>query len=81
MAPDAPDDASIEKRTFDSLVIRETARLTHTVARCDIKLFAAVSGDVNPAHLDPAYAITDFFHKVIRDRLKHGGGKESGSFC
>ena len=27
--------------------------------------FAIVSGDVNPAHLDPAYAETDLFNKVI----------------
>jgi phosphate acetyltransferase len=65
MILDALDDAYIENRTFDSLVIGETASLTHTVTQRDIELFAAVSGDVNPAHLDPAYAATDLFHKII----------------
>jgi phosphotransacetylase/acyl dehydratase len=65
MTPDAPDDAYIENRIFESLVIGETASLTHTVTQRDIELFAAVSGDVNPAHMDPAYAATDMFHKII----------------
>ncbi len=31
----------------------------------DIDLFATVTGDVNPAHVDPAYAETDMFHHII----------------
>ncbi|WP_454884220.1 bifunctional enoyl-CoA hydratase/phosphate acetyltransferase [Sphingomonas oryzagri] len=55
----------IENRTFDEIAVGETASLTRTLTVDDIQLFAAVSGDVNPAHLDPAYAETDMFHRVI----------------
>jgi phosphate butyryltransferase len=60
---DAP--ALIENRTFDEIGIGEMASLTRTLTGDDIQLFAAISGDVNPAHLDPAYAETDMFHRVI----------------
>ncbi len=60
---DAP--ALITNRTFDEIAIGETASLARTLTPDDIQLFAAVSGDVNPAHLDPAYAETDMFHRVI----------------
>lgn len=46
----------IENRTFDEMVIGETASSTRVLSKQDIELFAIVSGDVNPAHLDPAYA-------------------------
>lgn len=52
-------------RTFDELVINETASLVRLVNGDDIKLFAAVSGDVNPAHLDADYAAGDIFGHVI----------------
>jgi phosphotransacetylase/acyl dehydratase len=58
-------DAYIENRTFDELSIGETASSSHTVTQRDIDLFATVTGDVNPAHVDPAYAETDMFHHII----------------
>jgi phosphate butyryltransferase len=63
--PDANADQFIENRTFEELTIGETASLSHTVTQRDIDLFATVTGDVNPAHVDPAYAQTDMFHHVI----------------
>ena len=58
-------DAFIENRTFDELTIGESASSSHTVTQRDIDLFATVTGDVNPAHVDPAYAETDMFHHII----------------
>lgn len=55
----------IENRTFDELKIGDSASLLHTLTYKDIQLFAAMSGDVNPAHVDPAFAKDDMFHKVI----------------
>jgi phosphate acetyltransferase len=52
-------------RTFDELSIGETASLVRLVNADDIKLFAAESGDVNPAHLDPDYAATDIFGHIV----------------
>ncbi len=39
----------------------------------DIDLFAVVSGDVNPTHMDLAYARTDIFHKVIAHGMLGAG--------
>jgi phosphate acetyltransferase/phosphate butyryltransferase len=55
----------IENRTFDEIRIGECARLIRTLTPRDIELFAIVSGDVNPAHVDAEYARSDMFHKVI----------------
>jgi len=55
----------IENRTFDELKIGDSASLVHTLTYKDIQLFAAMSGDVNPAHVDPAFGKDDMFHKVI----------------
>jgi phosphate butyryltransferase len=63
--PDIAPDDFLENRTFEELVVGETASLSHTVTQRDIDLFAAATGDVNPAHVDPAYAATDMFHHII----------------
>ncbi|OIQ32554.1 MAG: enoyl-CoA hydratase [Alphaproteobacteria bacterium MedPE-SWcel] len=55
----------IENRTFDEIEVGETAELTRTLKPEDIELFAVMSGDVNPAHVDADYASSDMFHKVI----------------
>ena len=60
-----PNDSIIENRTFDEIAIGESASIVRTLTQEDIELFAVVSGDVNPAHLDPAYAETDLFHRII----------------
>ena len=51
---DLPD--MIENVTFDELRIGQSAQLTRTLGANDVLSFAAVSGDINPAHLDPVYA-------------------------
>jgi acyl dehydratase len=55
----------IENQTFDEIAIGATASLTRTLTWDDIRLFAVMSGDINPAHLDPAFAESDSFHKII----------------
>ncbi|MFA5956757.1 MaoC/PaaZ C-terminal domain-containing protein [Hyphomicrobium sp.] len=52
-------------RTFDELQVGDSASLERTLTHRDIELFAAVSGDVNPAHVDPEFAKTDIFHGVV----------------
>lgn len=63
--PDGAAAAFLENRTFDELAVGDSASLSHAVTQRDIDLFAAATGDVNPAHVDPAYAATDMFHHVI----------------
>jgi phosphate acetyltransferase len=55
----------IENRTFDEIAIGDSASLTRTLSRDDIALFAVMSGDVNPAHLDERYAAGSQFHRII----------------
>src|SRR5271156_3424972 len=55
----------LNNKTFDEITIGDTASLHHTLTQRDIQLFAIMSGDVNPAHLDEAYATSDMFHKII----------------
>jgi phosphate acetyltransferase len=55
----------IENKTYDEIEIGDTAAISHTLTRHDIELFAIMSGDVNPAHLDEEYAKSDMFHKII----------------
>lgn len=58
-------DSYIENKTFDEIDIGDSAFVKHTLTRKDIELFAVMSGDVNPAHLDDEYAQSDMFHKII----------------
>jgi phosphate acetyltransferase len=55
----------IENRTFEEIHLGETASLVRTLSQKDIDLFAVMSGDVNPAHVDVDYARSDMFHKII----------------
>jgi 3-hydroxybutyryl-CoA dehydratase len=53
---------------FDELSVGQCAERAHTVGAADIEAFAAVSGDVNPVHMDDAYAKTTAFG----GRIAHG---------
>ena len=55
------DTSMIENHTFDEIEVGDTASVVRTLSRKDIQLFALVSGDVNPAHLDAEYAQGDSF--------------------
>ena len=55
----------LENVTYDELSVGQSARLLRTLTQADIQAFAAVSGDTNPAHLNPEYANDTLFHGVI----------------
>lgn len=55
----------LENRTFEEIAVGDSAAITRVLNKDDIDLFAILSGDVNPAHLDEAYAAQTPFHKVI----------------
>jgi acyl dehydratase len=52
---------TIENRTFDEIAKGDSATLVRTLTEQDIKLFAVMSGDINPAHVDPDYDRTCAF--------------------
>ena len=60
----APQDY-LENFLYDDIRLGQSARTTRTLTLDDIRAFAAVSGDINPAHLDPTYANATLFHGVI----------------
>ncbi len=60
--------SQLENFTFDELTEGQTADYTRTLGEDDLFLFAAVSGDVNPVHLDADFASTTMF----RERIAHG---------
>lgn len=66
-------DGMIENRTFDEIAIGDGASLSRKVSQRDIDLFAVISGDVNPTHMDPAYAKADTFHKIIAHGMLGAG--------
>src|SRR5215471_9606584 len=63
--PEGAPASLLKNFTFDELKVGESASLLRIVGRDDIDLFAAVSGDVNPAHLDATFAATDLFGHVV----------------
>ncbi|RED36226.1 phosphate acetyltransferase/phosphate butyryltransferase [Rhodopseudomonas thermotolerans] len=55
----------IQNRTFDEIEVGDSASLVRTLTYRDIELFAVMSGDVNPMHVDAAFAKSDHFHQVV----------------
>lgn len=55
----------IRNKPYDSITVGDKATLTRTLTRKDIQLFAIMSGDVNPAHVDEEYANSSQFHHII----------------
>jgi 3-hydroxybutyryl-CoA dehydratase len=59
---------TISNFTFDELTIGQSVSFTKTVTNEHVQLFAATSGDVNPVHLDDAFAASTQFGQ----RIAHG---------
>ena len=66
-SPMTPDDdlRLLRNRTFAELAVGDSTCIERTLTQQDIQLFAVLSGDVNPQHLDPAFAASTRFHGVI----------------
>jgi phosphate acetyltransferase/phosphate butyryltransferase len=63
----------IENRVFDEIAIGDSASISRKVSLQDIEMFSLISGDINPAHLDPEYAATDMFHHIISQGVLTAG--------
>ena len=55
----------LRNRTHAELRVGDSAELTRQLGEADIALFATVSGDMNPAHMDAAWANSGRFGRVI----------------
>ena len=65
LAPPAAADDMLENHPFAEIRVGDGASLVRRVTERDIQLFAAVSGDVNPAHVDALYANNSVLHGII----------------
>lgn len=63
---------TLQNITFDEIKVGDTATLSRTLKREDIQLFAVVSGDVNPSHLDDEYARESQFGQVVAHGMMSG---------
>lgn len=59
-------------KTFDEIHVGNSATLTRTLKPEDIKLFAIMTGDVNPAVIDPHYSESGMFREVIAHGMWSG---------
>jgi len=55
----------IENRTYDEIQVGDVATLVRTLRPEDIQMFAIISGDMNPTHVDPEYARSSQFREVV----------------
>lgn len=55
----------ITNRTIDEIKVGDSASLTRKLTQRDIEVFAALTGDVNPVHVDAEFARDDMFHQII----------------
>lgn len=59
---------TLENITYEELQEGDSATYVKTLTEDELVLFAAVSGDVNPVHLDSEFAADSMF----RERIAHG---------
>jgi 3-hydroxybutyryl-CoA dehydratase len=64
-------------KTIEELQVGDRAEFSKTISEADVYLYAGITGDLNPAHMDEEYAKKTFF----KSRIAHGmllGGLISG---
>lgn len=64
---------SVNGYYFEELAVGQTATYAKTVTDADIVLFAGVSGDTNPVHLNKEYAETTMFKGCIAHGMLSAG--------
>jgi 3-hydroxybutyryl-CoA dehydratase len=58
---------------IDELKVGQKASFTKTVTETDVYLFAGITGDINPAHINEEYAKSTFFKGRIAHGMLSGG--------
>jgi 3-hydroxybutyryl-CoA dehydratase len=58
----------ITGKSIDQMQVGDAAEFAKTVTETDIYLYAGITGDFNPAHVNEAYAKNTFF----KTRIAHG---------
>ena len=60
-------------KTFDELRLGDAAEFSKTISESDVYLYAGVTGDFNPAHINEEYAKKTFFETRIVHGMLVGG--------
>jgi 3-hydroxybutyryl-CoA dehydratase len=60
-------------KTIDELSVGDSAQFSKTVTETDIYLFAGITGDFNPAHVDEEYSRKTYFGTRIAHGLLSAG--------
>jgi 3-hydroxybutyryl-CoA dehydratase len=60
--------SDLDGYSFEDLSVGMSARYSRTVTEADLVLFAGISGDSNPVHMNETYAMTTPF----KGRIVHG---------
>ncbi len=55
-------------KTIDKIKVGDKAEFAKTISESDVYLYAGISGDQNPAHINESYARETFF----KTRIAHG---------
>ncbi len=55
-------------KTIEQIKLGDAAEFSKTVTESDVYLYAGITGDLNPAHINEAYAGNTFF----KTRIAHG---------
>ena len=58
----------IAGKSIDQIKVEDTAEFAKTITETDIYLYAGITGDFNPAHVNEVYAKNTFF----KTRIAHG---------
>ncbi len=59
-------------KTYDEIRVGDSASLTRTLMPEDVKLFAILTGDINPSVVDPGYSESGLFREVIAHGMWSG---------
>ena len=62
------EERKMKGRTIDMIKVGDAAEFTKTVTETDVYLYAGITGDLNPAHINETYAAGTFF----KGRIVHG---------
>ena len=58
----------MQGKTIEELVLGQSAQFSKTISESDVYLYAGITGDFNPAHINQAYAEKTRF----KTRIAHG---------
>ncbi len=69
---DSNEQRYLVNHTYDEIQVGQSASLTRTLMPEDVKLFAVLTGDINPSVVDPAYSESGLFREVIAHGMWSG---------